>query len=124
MKSKTMKALLVAVALSGSSVVAMAAETAQAAPSMPNAPGRQGMPMHGGMMGGGGTGDGDMPDMMGMMSMMRSCQKIMGSAPMQTGALPHLPPGNEKIEFQMRAEMMQKMGEIAARYADKIKERQ
>ncbi|OGA98291.1 MAG: hypothetical protein A3E79_13760 [Burkholderiales bacterium RIFCSPHIGHO2_12_FULL_61_11] len=113
MKSKVMKALLVAVALSGPGVAAMAAETGQAAQPMPNAPGKSDMPMHGGMMGG------------GMMDMMQSCQKMMGSAPMPAGsALPHLPPGNEKIEFQMHAEMMQKMGEIAARYADKIKERQ
>lgn len=42
---------------------------------------------------------------------------------MSGGAMmPQLPPGNEKLEFQMHAEMMQKMGEIAARYADKIKE--
>ena len=36
--------------------------------------------------------------------------------------LPSLPPGNEKLELQMHAEMMQKMGEIAGRYAEKIKD--
>jgi hypothetical protein len=34
--------------------------------------------------------------------------------------VPKLPPGNEKLELQMRAEMMQKMGEIAGRYAGQI----
>jgi hypothetical protein len=28
-----------------------------------------------------------------------------------------MPPGNEKLQFQIQAEMMQKMGEIAAKYA-------
>lgn len=37
--------------------------------------------------------------------------------------MPTLPPGNSKLQVQMQAEMLQKMGEIAAKYADKIKER-
>ena len=32
-----------------------------------------------------------------------------------------LPAGNEKLQLQMQAETMQKMGEILGRYADKIK---
>jgi hypothetical protein len=36
--------------------------------------------------------------------------------------MPQMPPGNEKLQFQMQAEMMQKMGEIAAKYAERIKE--
>lgn len=110
MKSTAIKAVLLAAALSGSSVMALAAETGQGAKPMPNAPGQSNMPMHQGMM--------------GMMEMMQSCQKMMGSATMSAGsALPHLPPGNEKLDFQMRAEMMQKIGEIAAKYSDRIKER-
>lgn len=35
--------------------------------------------------------------------------------------LPQLPPGNEKLQLQMQAEMMQKMGEIVAKYAAQIK---
>lgn len=118
MKS-TASAVLLAAALSGASVIALAAETGQSAKPMPNAPGQSNMPMHQGMMGAGGSmGDG------GMMGMMQSCQKMMDSATMSAGsALPHLPPGNEKLDFQMRAEMMQKVGEIAAKYSDRIKDR-
>lgn len=36
--------------------------------------------------------------------------------------LPSLPPGNAKLELQMRAEIMQKVGEILARYAAQVKE--
>ena len=69
------------------------------------------MPMHQHMVGG------------SMMDMMGSCQSMMGSGGMSGSAgMPKLPPGNEKLEAQMHAEMMQKMGEIAARYAEKIKE--
>lgn len=75
------------------------------------------MPMHRGMMGSEGAMGGDM---MGMMKMMHSCQRMMSG--MSGAMMPHLPPGNEKLAFQMHAEMMQKMGEIAARYADRIKE--
>ncbi|MEO5883204.1 MAG: hypothetical protein ABIQ06_12370 [Caldimonas sp.] len=68
----------------------------------------------------GGMGGGDMQGMMGMMN---SCQSMMAKAKDSGNtAMPQLPPGNEKLEFQMHAEMMQKMGEIAARYAERIKE--
>ncbi len=40
---------------------------------------------------------------------------MMGSCPMMG-----LPPGNEKLSMQMHAEMMQAMGEIMRKYADKI----
>jgi hypothetical protein len=67
---------------------------------------------HGGMMGG---------DMKGMMGMMHGCSRMMGSSSGAGGMMPHLPPGNDKLEFRMRAEMMQKMGEIMLKYADRIK---
>ncbi len=71
----------------------------------------------------GGMGGGDMKGMMGMMGMMNSCQSMMDKAKTSGSAMtPQLPPGNEKLEFQMHAEMMQKMGEIAAKYAERIKE--
>ena len=35
--------------------------------------------------------------------------------------LPQLPPGNEKLQLQMQAEMMQKMGEIVANHVAQIK---
>jgi hypothetical protein len=85
--------------------------------------------MHGGMMGEGGMGGGMMGGRGGMMGgggmtgMMGSCESMMGGG-MGMGAmgLPRLPPGNEKLQAQMQAEMLQKMGEIAARYADRIKD--
>ena len=59
--------------------------------------------------------------MMGMMDMMHSCRSMMGGAMQGSAMLPRLPPGNEALEFQMRAEMMQKIGEIAVRYGQQIK---
>jgi hypothetical protein len=35
-------------------------------------------------------------------------------------AVPHLPPGNDKLQLQMHAEILQKIGEIEARYAQKL----
>lgn len=69
------------------------------------------------MMGDGASG----PGMMGggmMGGMMSGCpMKASGGA---TLALPQLPPGNDALQFRMHAEMMQKIGEIAVRYADRI----
>ncbi|WP_123785271.1 hypothetical protein [Pseudazoarcus pumilus] len=69
------------------------------------------------MMGNGASG----PGMMGggmMGDMMSGCpMKAAGGA---TLALPQLPPGNDALQFRMHAEMMQKIGEIAVRYADRI----
>ncbi len=125
------KALVVALLSAAASSAALAAEPAPAGamPGMsdmskhhPMAKGSKGA--EGGMSGMHGMGDmAGMGDMMGMMKMMSSCQTMMDGAKAPASALmPKLPPGNEKLEFQMRAEMMQKMGQIAAQYADKIKE--
>ena len=67
-----------------------------------------------GMMDGGGMMRGGMG---GMMDMMSGCSQMMGS-----GATPHLPPGNEKLQLKMQAEIMQKTAEILSRYADQIGE--
>ena len=61
-----------------------------------------------------------------MMEMMRECQGMMGSRGMKGGMsggsmMPQLPPGNEKLQLQMWAEMMQTMGEIAGKYAGQVK---
>ncbi|WP_454754849.1 hypothetical protein [Cupriavidus basilensis] len=50
-----------------------------------------------------------------MMDHMMGGGGMMGSCPMMG-----LPPGNEKLSMQMHAEMMQAMGEIMRKYADKI----
>ena len=69
-------------------------------------------PMQGGMMK-------DGQGMGGMMQMMRSCHGMMGGNAMGGMGGMHLPKGNEKLEAQMHAEMMQKMGEIAGKYAER-----
>lgn len=65
----------------------------------------------------GGMMDGDM---------MRMCHQMMMGGRMrgQMGAMmmPHLPPGNEKLELQMRAEMMRKMAEVMEKYAGQIRQ--
>jgi len=64
---------------------------------------------------------GGMPGMMergpGMMGMM-GCPMMSGG--MMGGMMPMLPPGNEKLQLQMQAEIMQKVGEIMAKYANQI----
>jgi len=65
---------------------------------------------------GGGAMPGGMMDGP-MMQMMQQCRRMGGGA-----MLPQLPPGNEKLQLQMHAEMMQKAGEVLARYASQIKE--
>lgn len=58
--------------------------------------------------------------------MMRMCHQMMMGGQMrgQMGAMmmPHLPPGNEQMEMQMRAEMMRKMAEVMEKYAGRIKQ--
>jgi hypothetical protein len=63
--------------------------------------------MEGGMMGG------------GMMNMMQQCERMTGAR--GGHAMPQLPPGNEKLQLQMQAEMMQRVGEILAKYAAQLK---
>ena len=86
--------------------------------------GMQGSRMMGGMQGGGMQrggmmggmqGGGMMGGMGGMMDMVNGCSQMMSG-----GAMPHLPPGNEKLQLKMQAEIMQKTGEILSRYADQI----
>lgn len=118
MNSKRMMVtLLTAVMVWGASEPAFAAEKGQAARPAPSLSGMGDMPMGHGMMGSDGMMGGG-----GMMGMMQSCQRMMGGTMTGSAMLPRLPPGNEKLEFQMRAEMMQKLGEIAAKYGEKIKD--
>ena len=61
----------------------------------------------------------------GKMDMMSGCPMMSGvktgGVGMMGGAMPQLPPGNEKLQVQMWGEMMQKMGEIASKYAAQAK---
>jgi hypothetical protein len=116
MHVKRVFATLVAAAmLWGTAEVALAQQPpAKPAPSMPGGDQRS---MDHGMMGGMGGGG-----MMGMMNMMQECQRMMGGASAGGSMMPQMPPGNEKLQFQMHAEMMQRMGEIAAKYAERIQQ--
>src|SRR5438034_898609 len=73
-----------------------------------------------GMQGGMGQGMGGMGaqgSMGGMMGMMQGCPM------MQSGGghgMPHLPPGNEKLELQMHADMMRAMSDILTKYAARL----
>jgi hypothetical protein len=98
-------ALSAAVVLSGAGVLAFAQQ-----PAAKPAPGGEGRSMDQGMMGG---------DMMGMM---HGCERMMGGHAGGAAPMPQLPPGNEKLQLQMHAEMLQRMGEITAKYAERIKE--
>jgi len=75
-----------------------------------------------------GSGDGMMQGMMsgrhGGSMMGGMCSSMMNDGMMQGGMvghmLPQLPPGNEKLQLQMQAEILQKTGEIMRKYADQI----
>lgn len=113
---RTLVMLASATLLSGASSIALSQQSpAKPAPSEGRSMDHGMMGGRGGMMQGGG-------DMMGMMNMMQGCEQMMSSSAMGSATMPKMPPGNEKLEFQMRAEMMQKMGEIAAKYAGQIKD--
>jgi len=80
-------------------------------------PASQGMQSMQGMQG--------MQGIHGMHGMMSGACPMMGSGmaggQMSSAAMPQLPPGNEKLQLQMWGEMMQKMGEIASKYAAQVK---
>ena len=69
--------------------------------------------------------------MSGMEGMQRGGQSMMDCPMMSGGRMGEgmsggmmggatLPPGNEKLQLQMRAEIMQKVGEIMAKYANQV----
>ncbi|AJW43443.1 MULTISPECIES: hypothetical protein [Ralstonia] len=97
MKTQSVVAAALALALLGAGGWSMAASPSRGSDG--TKPGSQD-PMHSmmmdHMMGGGGG--------------------MMGGCPM----MGQLPPGNEKLSMQMHGEMMQAMGEILRKYADKI----
>jgi hypothetical protein len=47
----------------------------------------------------------------------------MGGGMMGSRGMHALPPGNEKLQLQMNAEIMQKVGEIMAKYAAQVQTR-
>jgi hypothetical protein len=65
-----------------------------------------------GMQGGMGQGTGGMGGMGGM----QACPMMQGSG----HGMAHLPPGNEKLEMQMHADMMRAMSDILSKYAARL----
>lgn len=47
-------------------------------------------------------------------------KNMMGGMMSHDQMMPSLPPGNEKLNLQMHAEMMQSMGAILQKYADRL----
>lgn len=134
MKNRYMMAALLAALLAGTGVSALAAGT-QGAPDKPDMM-SQGM-MDGGMMKGDmmqrhpasdgamscGMMDGRMMQhgaMMGGMMQHGAMGGMMGGMMGGHAMIPQLPAGNEKLQLKMQAEIMQKVGEILAKYADQI----
>ena len=74
--------------------------------------------MPGGGMGMGGAGMGG-----GMMQMMEHCQQMMSQRGSGPRGLPQLPPGNEKLQLQMHADMMRAMADIVGKYAARLPDR-
>lgn len=128
-KSKLISVLLAATLAAGGT--ALAADTKPPQAPTTGAKGADRTDMNGMMQGGMGgmmqgdgarSGDGMMHGgMMNMMDMMDGCGRMMhGSPSSMHPMMPQLPPGNEKLQLQMHAEMMQKMGEILANYAARL----
>ncbi len=67
-----------------------------------------------GMQGGMGQG---MGGMMGM-DMMQGCPMMRGGG--MGHGMAHLPPGNEKLELQMHADMMRAMADVLTKYAARL----
>ena len=141
MQSKRSAAVVFVAMIAAGSAMSLAAQEAPgqapgASPDTEQAPRDRGMTDQGmtgnGMMGRGGMGGmmgqdggmGGMGGMMGMMNMMNRCGRMMGSGmgPGMMRTVPQLPPGNEKLQLQMHAEIMQQVGEIVAKYAARVKE--
>jgi len=71
---------------------------------------QRGPGMQGGMGGQGGMGS--------MMGMMQGCRDMMQSG--GGHGMPHLPPGNEKLELQMHADMMRAIADVLGKYAARL----
>jgi hypothetical protein len=101
--------VVIAIAAGALSIAGIAAAQSEMQ-HKPAAPGTQG-----------GMGQG-MGDMGGMMGMMQGCPMMrggMGGGGMGHG-MAHLPPGNEKLEMQMHADMMRAMADVMTKYAARL----
>lgn len=107
-------AITTVVAAFGALTVSGIATAQTETPHQPAASGMQGGMGQG--MSGMGQGMGGMG---GMMGMMQGCPMMRGGGGMGQG-MPHLPPGNEKLELQMHADMMRAMADVLSKYAAKL----
>ncbi len=105
-KSVRLRGIICAFAATAAFAVAGIAAAQSEAPHKPGASGMQG-----------GMGQG-MGGMMGM-DMMQGCPMMRGGGGMGHG-MAHLPPGNEKLELQMHADMMRAMAEVLSKYAARL----
>jgi hypothetical protein len=104
MKPKILATSAIAVVMLAAGTLTVAAEKGPSGKPPMDMQGMDGMKMDGGMM-----------------EMMSACSRMMQGG--STGHVPaQLPPGNEKLQLQMHAEMLQKLGEIEAKYAAQIKD--
>ncbi len=94
------RALITTLAAAGGLTLAA---IAAAQPEPPHRPGMQG-----------GMGQG-----MGGMEMMQGCPMMRGGGGGH-GMMPHLPPGNEKLEMQMHADMMRAIADVLTKYAARL----
>jgi len=104
-KNLRVRLIVCAFATTAAFGVAAIAAAQSEAPHKPGAPGMQG-----------GMGQG-MGGMTGM-DMMQGCPMMSGSG-MGRG-MAHLPPGNEKLELQMHADMMRAMADVLTKYAARL----
>jgi len=121
MKNRYTMAALLSALLAGASASALPAH-AQGAPDKPGMMSQGTMDsgmMKGDMMQKRTAADGAMG--CGMMGGRMMPNGMMGRGMMSGRAMiPQLPAGNEKLQLKMQAEIMQKVGEILAKYADQI----
>lgn len=108
--------------VAGSYVIAQEEEEHQI--HHPGAQANQDDPGTGDLAGSGMMGSGTMRGMMGGGGKpCRMMHRGMGGGMMDRMIyIPRLPPGNEKLQLMMQAEILQKVGEVQAKYAAQIKE--
>lgn len=113
---RSLRTRIVVTALAASFGALGVAGVASAQSEPPRGPGAPGM------QGGMGSGMGGPGGMMGMMDMMQGCRQMMQGGGASHG-MPHLPPGNEKLELQMHADMMRAMADVLGKYAARLPDR-
>lgn len=125
MKNKQIVTAIFCTMIASASVPSLAADDSV----QPNGPSTTAQKEGGGMMSGGAMGGSMMKGSQaggGMMDGGQMGQCMKGSGMMNHGTtsnrmlMPQLPTGNEKLQLQMQAEIMQKVGEIIGKYADKV----